>query len=254
MGWRRVSKYNWQWVLIVGAATASPACEVDNRQLSGVRLAADMGGAGCGSGAVQDCNSSDGGDSGTVGGSSGNAATCANRICPDLNNNNVPDDTETLALNPTFEGDINDWDPETGVGLGWNNIDACGRCDSGSISVTNQFAGTASPYALVGARQCISAIPGRLYEIMGRANPSADSFAGVGLEFYASADCKGNKITSFNSSLVMTESIWQKATARGTAPDSAQSAALRLYVAASAPPPAGLYSNVLFDNILVLTL
>ena len=36
------------------------------------------------------------------------------------------------------------------------------------------------------------------------------------------------------------------------APDSAQSVALRLVVAAPKALPAGTYANVLFDNILVL--
>lgn len=176
------------------------------------------------------------------------------RGCPDLNNNNLPDNTETLASNSTFDSDSDGWDAEPGVGLGWNVTDACGRCESGSISVTNEFAGTSGPYSVDGARQCISinANPGPNYIIMGEANPSAKSLGGVGLAFYASADCSGDAITSGNSSWAIPESAWQKVTTHLAAPDSAQSVALRLVVAAPKALPAGTYANVLFDNILVL--
>ncbi len=247
----RASLLTRQWV-IVGVSIASTACAVDDRQLVSARLTANLGGAGgaggaggCSNGASQDCSSFDGDDSGTTGDASVIAATCGSGICPDLNNNNLPDNTETLASNSTFDSDSDGWDAEPGVGLGWNVTDACDRCESGSVSVTNEFAGTSGPYSVDGARQCINAKPGQHYVIVGAADPSADSLGGVGLAFYASADCSGDAITSGNSSLAIPEWAWQKVTTHLAAPDSAQSVALRLVVAAPTLPPAGIYANVL---------
>ena len=254
MRWQRVNFNIWLWALVGGVVAA---CAVDDRQLSTARITDDMGGAGTGSGgcgAVQLCDSSDGGDSGTIADASSNVAPCATGLCPDLNNNNVLDQTETLASDPTFDTDIGNWDPETGVGLGWNGNDACGRCDSGSISVTNQFAGTSGGLAAEGAAQCLGVTPNRAYLIMGRVQPAANAFGGVGLQFFATSDCSGEKITSFNSPSVATGSVWQIAGVSGMAPDSAQSVLIRLYVTANAPETGGNYANVLFDNILVLML
>ena len=268
MGGCRVSPKAWRWCVLIGAALV-PACAVDNRQLTTERTTANMGGAGSAGwgscGAAQVCDPPDGGDSGVTSADSG-AVPCVTGLCPDLNGNNVPDSAETLVLNPTFNSDINDWDPETGVGLGWNGSDACGHCDSGSIAVTNQFAGTSGDIlvngasqsgediAVGGARQCIQANPKRLYTIMGRAKPATDSFGGLGLEFFAAADCSGNSLSVINSSFIESaDSVWHWQAVSGVARDATQSVALRLIVAAAAPPTGGNYANVLFDNILVLS-
>ena len=257
MGGCRVSLRTWRRWALIGATTVAPACAVDNRQLTTERTTANMGGAGSaggsGCGANQVCDSTDGGDSGVTSADSGTLA-CATGLCPDLNSNNVPDNTETLALDPTFDSDISDWDPETGAGLGWNGSDACGRCDSGSLSVTNQFAGTSGDFIANGAKQCLQATPKRLYTIMGRAKPAADTIGGLGLEFFASTDCSGSKLSSINSPFAETaDSVWHWEAASGVAPDSTQSVALRLIVAAPVPPTGSNYANVLFDNILVVS-
>ncbi len=258
MPWRRVNSKTSSWMLLI-AIIASPACSVDDRQLSSNRSPADIGtaGASCSKGTGQLCDYSGGDDAGTADASSGNVATCSSGIiCPDLNDDNQPDQTETLASTPTFDQDIGadgSWNPEFGIGLGWNDTDACGRCDSGSISVTNQFAGTSSYGAVGGAMQCIVATPNELYTIMAMANPAAGSLGGVGLAFYETTDCSGDRIAAFNSAYAATESIWQKVNTNGMAPDSAQSVALRLVVAAPPGPlPNGAVANVLFDNVLVL--
>jgi hypothetical protein len=255
MLWQRVSLKIWLWTFI-GAIVGTAACAVDDRQLSSARVTADMGGAGTGSGgcgAVQLCDFPDGRDSGTLADASINVAPCTTGLCPDLNNNNVPDQTETLAPNPTFDTDISNWAPETGIGLGWNSNDACGRCDSGSIAVTNQFAGTSGGFTAEGATQCLQATPNRVYLIMGRAQPAASAIGEFGLQFFASTDCSGDKLAVYNSPPLAPESDWQLGSTSGTAPSSAQSVAIRLIVTASAPPSGGIYAYVLFDNILVLT-
>jgi hypothetical protein len=88
---------------------------------------------------------------------------------------------------------------------------------------------------------------------MGRAKSAAESFGGFGLEFFESADCSGKQLSSITSHFVVAaDSIWHSESISWVAPDSAQSVALRLLVAAPAPLPEGSYANVLFDNILVL--
>ena len=120
--------------------------------------------------------------------------------------------------------------------------------------MTNQFAGTSGDFIANGAKQCLQATPKRLYTIMGRAKPAAESFGGFGLEFFASADCSGNKLSSINSPFAETaDSVWHWEAASGVAPDSTQSVALRLIVAAPVPPTGSNYANVLFDNILVVS-
>lgn len=260
-------------VPLVSAICALFACSVDDRQLVGSNGTIDEGqggsssvssggsGSGGGGGAGQGCNPSndDGDDSGMTGGSSGASPTsCAQGgtagICPDLNVNNIPDNAQTLVQNSTFDSGIADWSTEFGVGLGWIKTDACGRSDSGSLSVTNQFAGTTSQNSVVGAVQCITVSPGRLYALMGNANPSANAYAGFGLAFHAAADCSDAAITSYNSPLITVDSQWSKQTTSGPAPDNAQSVAIRLLVAAPTPFPAYTYASALFDNVLVLTL
>jgi hypothetical protein len=166
----------------------------------------------------------------------------------------VPDNAESLVKNSTFDVGTDNWDFEIAIGLVWNIADACGRSDSGSASVTNQFAGTSGSASVGGANQCILANPGRIYAIMGQVMPATQSFGGFGLEFYSTSDCSGDALVSYNSSVITAATSWQKATVSGAAPDSAHSVAVRAVVAASAPLPANQYASALFDNILVVAL
>ncbi len=123
--------------------------------------------------------------------------------------------------------------------------------------MTNSYAGT-SQAALVngnGAVQCIQILqpgPSRPYTVIGRAKPDAiSSYGQFELDFFLTADCSGDA-KRFASPPVTTESVWQRVTLTGLAPDSAQSVLVRAFVtappgrAADAPP-----ASVLFDNILV---
>ena len=127
--------------LSIAFVVMSLACQVDHRQLTGVSWTPDTAGSGsaassAGGNGAQNCpsNTTANTDAGAEGGStSADSTTCGqggqHATCPDLNENNVPDDTETLVDNATFEYDTDGWDFETGVGLGWNVADACGRSD-----------------------------------------------------------------------------------------------------------------------------
>jgi len=226
------------WFLIV------VSCTVDDRRLLGTTQKPDVGGPNCGQ--IPDCDTSDD----TDGGDRWKLDQSCTGLCPDLNHNGVLDTSETIVSNSTLSVDIEEWIPDMGVGLGWNSADACGRCDSGAIAVTNQYAGTSGEIAVGGARQCLSVEPNQSLEAIARVNPEPESLGGIGLDFYASSDCTGSKLNSFASPLIATDSKWQHASTPGIASAAAHSVSVRLFVAASVQPKAG-FANVFFDNILV---
>jgi len=244
----------------------SVACQVDHRQLTGVSWTPDTAGSGSassttGGNVAQNCprNNTVNSDAGSEGGSTSvYYGTCGQggqlATCPDLNQNNVPDDTETLVDNATFEYDTNGWDFETGVGLGWNVADACARSDSGAVSVSNQFAGLAGANALGGARQCLDVAANHIYAAWANALPSSRSFGGLGLAFYTSTDCSGTPTKQFNSTLVEPNGSWQVTSISGAAPEDSHSVAVRLFMGAPAALEVGVFANVYFDNILLVKL
>lgn len=177
-------------------------------------------------------------------------------MCPDLNENNVPDDAESLAEGSTFNDSTEGWLFELGVGFAWNKDDACGRTSSGSISVTNQFAGTGSADALNGARQCITGIASnRIYALMANAKPAEPAFAVIGLAFYASTDCSEEKpLKQYNSTALEAGGGWRKLSVSGASPEASRSVAVRLLIGAAGALPDRTVANGLFDNVLVLSL
>jgi len=237
-----ISKASVAFLIVLGIS----ACSVDDRQLLAISTKPDVGGPNCGQ--IPDCDTQDDID---AGGAWKLDQSCTG-LCPDLNHNDLIDTSETLVSNLSFNADIDGWNPDMGVGLGWNGMDACGRCDSGALAVTNQYAGTSGDIAVGGARQCLTIEPNQRLEVMARVNPEPESLGGIGLDFYASTDCSGDTIKglSISSPLVVTDSQWQRASTPGTASDATHSVSIRLFVSASVKPKAG-FANVFFDNILV---
>lgn len=245
----------------------SVACQVDHRQLTGVTWTPDTAGSGSaanpsGGNGAQNCASKGtlNSDAGAAGGSTSgmSGTTCAQggqqATCPDLNENNVPDDAETLVDNATFEYETDGWDPELGVGVGWNTADACDRADSGAISVSNQFAGLAGANALNGARQCLDVAASHVYAVSANSLPSSAGFGGLGLAFYTSPDCSGTPTKQFNSALVEPSGTWQLTAVSGVAPEGSHSVAVRLFMGAPAALEDDVFANVYFDNILLVKL
>jgi hypothetical protein len=243
------------WRLAVLLSQLSLACRVDDRQL-GVTANGENIGGGSSVSTTGGRNSlcQDTPDASFDGKSSNpSKSVCSTGVCPDLNDNHLADDTETLVQNPTFGEDVAGWQGEVGVSSGWFQGDACGKSDSGSISLTSVLAGTSGIYALNGARQCLSAEPAKEYSLTADAEPYATALAGVGLLFFSSEDCSGNPVRqySYSSRLVQSIGDWQTVAVAGTASNDSRSVAARLIVGAPTPPPNGI-ANVLFDNILLL--
>jgi hypothetical protein len=230
------------------------ACHVDERQLSASTSGGVTGGdSSAGGTGSRDCDNT--ADSSTAGRLSKSA--CSTGICPDLNENSIADNTETLVHNPTFEADFNSagWDREFGVSQGWFHADACGKPDSGSMSLTSLYAGTTSPHAQNGARQCVSVEPGRSYSLTADVDPDGIALAGVALVFFSTENCAGDPLTGSSRSSKLVDSIgdWQTVAVTGAAPTGAQSVAVRLSVGARSIPPSGA-GDALFDNVLFLAL
>lgn len=252
----RISNPFWCAVLGLGACLPC-SCGVDDRQLSGVSWTPDSATGGRstinGTGGER-CNT----DAGFAkGGAVGAESTCSGgQLCPDLNENNVPDDAESLAEDSTFNDSTEGWIFELGVGFAWNKDDACGRVSSGSISVTNQFAGTGSADALSGARQCVTGIASnRIYALVAEAKPTEPAFAAVGLAFYSSTDCSDEKpLKQYNSTAAESDGGWRKLSVSGASPETSRSVAVRLLIGATNALPVKAVANGLFDNVLVLSL
>lgn len=252
--------------LSIAAFSMAVACQVDHRQLTGVSWTPDTTGSGSAAGSTggsgtQNCpsNNSPTSDAGAGGGSTSvHNGTCGQggqlATCPDLNEDNVPDDTETMVDNATFEYDTDGWDPELGVGLGWNLADACSRNDSGAMSVSNQFAGLAGANALNGARQCLDVAMNHVYAVSANSQPSPGCFGGLGLAFYTSTDCSGTPTKQFNSALIEPNGSWHVTTISGAAPEDSHSVAVRLFMGAPEALEVGVFANVYFDNVLLVKL
>jgi hypothetical protein len=141
----------------------------------------------------------------------------------------------------------------------WSEDDAMSSADSGSIEVHNFMQGMADGVASNGARQCIGAEPGKVYDI------ASDAFIpdgqGPGLKgeffvsevaisviFFASEDCTGGSVGNFNSPSKREIGKWLHLQGSGRAPDDARSMAVRL---TTIMPFKQLKFEALFDNVFV---
>jgi len=233
-------------VLMV-AAWALLACSVDDRVLIplGTNPRIACGASACGGAASQ--------PSGLKAGQGGSASATLPGPCNDLNTNGILDKAETLAKNPTFDRDSDQWDPELGVGIVSDTVDACGSPASGSLNVTYQKSGTATGDASGAAVQCIAVTPGQTYEISARLLPRASgSEGGVGVEFFPTANCTGGRIGGDASPVVTVVSEWGTATIVATAPASAMSVSAKL-IAGKSNWSVDDQADILADAVLVVS-
>jgi hypothetical protein len=199
----------------------------------------------------------------TQGGSAGqpsNAGACgcsgggggAHGRCPDLDGNSVLDCDETVILNPSFDSTLQtrSWLADTDLELRWDERDAHGNTNSGSLIVENQAEADQDNESMLGARQCIPVVAGAIYHFAAQVSVpdgAGEGRGGFQVTVYASPACVGEIVRTFETE-PQRGSAWNAAKVTYIAAATAQSLSMRLVaVKPFRDPPLA----VSFDNILV---
>ncbi|HEY4157586.1 MAG TPA: hypothetical protein VGM29_05795 [Polyangiaceae bacterium] len=190
---------------------------------------------------------------GAGGTSSAGAGSARASACPDLDQDSVADCSESLVKDSAFDSqNLADWSADPATDQGWQNLDADGRSDSGSLRVDNTTQSSLSGLTMSGTRQCIAAIGGASYEFFAKlyikSDQSSTGSGGMNLSFYASTDCSGDALLSRTSNLPAALDSWSIAEMDADAPPNAQAMSVRL-VCVKTFDAAPL--SVLFDDVLV---
>ena len=175
--------------------------------------------------------------------------------CADLDEDKVPDCTQSLLTNPDFDSNVSKWGAETGASLTWDPRDALGKSGSGAAllstaSGTVDTAGSAS----VAASQCLSVTGGNIVAAYANAfvdaDQSSDGLASVDVYFYDAAGCTGTATTNFSTPqpLDATAGTWLTLKAALLTTAATHSAQVKLTIAKQYQ--AGSF-HARFDNILV---
>jgi hypothetical protein len=216
---------------------------------------ASVAGSGAGAGTAA-AGSGAGGTTSTTGAggtSSAGAGSAGASACPDLDQDSVPDCSESLVKNSAFDSqNLADWSADPATDQGWQDLDADGRSDSGSLRVDNTTQSSLSGLTMSGTRQCIAAIGGASYEFFTKlyitSDQSSTGSGGMNLSFYASTDCSGDALLGRTSNLPVALDSWSIAEMDADAPPDAHAMSVRL-VSVKTFDAAPL--SVLFDDVLV---
>jgi len=243
------------------SAVSLASCSLDERTL--VPIDSNCTGS--------DCGGSSGGNSGARGGSSGASpgrggsggasAGEGGQIdvgptvdCVDLDQNTIPDCSETVVANAGFDRDTKGWSPEANGAISWDSLDARGSTLSGTLLVENRSTGMAQDGGLVysGATQCVPIEPNHAYDLyaqMYSRGPVITGYASVIGRVFASADCSGSPLRVETSPIQGTINLWITLQATIPAMTGAQSLMVELSVGrlSSKPGPVSLT----FDNVLL---
>jgi hypothetical protein len=188
------------------------------------------------------------------GGRAGSPNRASAPNCPDLDGNGVPDCTETLVSNPSFDSDSSHWRPDENVAQSWLPMDATpsASSSSGSLRVENSLFGEVPTLAIAGTSQCIAISGGspiEAYVQLALASGGAtDSAGALETDFYSSEDCSGDIQMSRGSNSALTDSEWRSIGLSEEAPQTAHSLQVRLV---AIKPFSDSALSVLFDNVLV---
>ena len=196
------------------------ACSVDDRVLSVQALGCDEGGS-CGGSSASGGVAASGGKSASTGGraqaqggsstsrggegaggavaGAGGDGPVVTIVCPDLDDNTVPDCDETLASNATFNLDIEGWRAQANATASWSFINAQAGEKSGSILVesnvpANSTSGDAFVYT--GVNQCLtldgSQSQHQIFAQMFSEGEAVTSYGSVVARVFPSDDCSGS--------------------------------------------------------------
>lgn len=170
--------------------------------------------------------------------------------CPDLDDDGVPDCTQTQITNAAFATDAAAWTPEPGVTLAWVSADAGGASDSGALGVTDSVQKDQDGSLMTGATQCQAVTGGGVYRFTTEVsvpNDAPNTSAGFQIIVSDGPRCTGTTLDT-RTSMLARGSAWQLGDITYRTPTSAQSVNVRLVsVKPFADPPV----TVLFDNVLM---
>jgi hypothetical protein len=202
-------------------------------------------------------SSGNGGSAGTHatiggGGSGGGGGAVSGNVCPDLDNDSVPDCQESLVQNPSFDADVAGWIKEPSANESWQDQDAEKRKASGSLGVQNINVVDIDGSFMTGAKQCLAVTGGKNYLFYAKAfvasGQAGTPQGGLNVQFYNSNDCAGDPLTGRTSNLPDTVDTWSVIQMSSQAFSNANSMSVRLVVL---KPFNAQPANVLFDDVLV---
>ncbi len=240
-----VSRFGeWRTALLLAAAFAQSACALDDRELS-----RDAVGGG-GTGSAPSLGGTAGGSNAPVGWNAPAPPACV------YHGDEVEPGCETLVDNPGFDESVDGWPGQIpSVVVGWNELDAADRAESGSIKVDSTlFSEDAEGVVILGAVQCVPAVGGGVYDVRADAfipPQEAEGAAGLTILFYKNAKCDAGVAgtdLSFTTPLVTDVDRWTEVSGRFIVPPEVTSMQVELVVGKHFAPRS---FNALFDNVLV---
>jgi hypothetical protein len=177
-----------------GGATAhgGSAASEGGKSASGGRTAGRGGTANSGGAETE-------GGAGSTDGEGGNAIV--DIACPDLDQNTVPDCSETLVVNATFDKDIDGWRSQTYATASWDFVNAQAGEKSGSIFLENSApadATSGSGFIYTGVNQCLAIDGEGQHQIFAQVFNDGELVTGYGsvvARLFTSADCKGTPVS-----------------------------------------------------------
>lgn len=188
-------------------------------------------------------------------GSSGAAAMSANQApspCNDLNDNQILDRFESILDNSALDSDSGSWDLEMGIGVGWNQLDACAASDSGSLNVTYQKSAVVKGNASAASVQCRTAQAEQTFSMSAMIYPRASGTEGqVGIAFFSSPDCAGTPLDIQTSAAATEIGAWARQTTAATAPTGSVTLQARLTVGRADWQVNAAQADALFDSVLL---
>jgi hypothetical protein len=235
---------DWRARLVVLAVLALPACALDQRELSQEGDGGGRGGSAPSTGGT---------------GAGGNAPPGWNAPPPPAcvyHGEEVEPGCETLVENPGFDTTAEGWPGQIpSVVVGWNDLDAAGGAESGSIKVDSTlFSEDAEGVVILGAVQCVPAEGGGVYDVRADAfipKQDAEGAAGLTMLFYKNTTCDAGVAgtdLSFTTPLVTDVDKWVEVSGRFIAPSGVGSMQVELVVGKHFAPRS---FKALFDNVLV---
>jgi hypothetical protein len=229
-------------------------CSVDERTLITGHVPLGMSGDG---------SSSAGGPSGQPeGGAAGDSGEVPLPRC-NYAGGTLETGCESLVQNAGFAANVAGWTAEDlGVMEGWHDTDASETTGSGSLVVMNlNFKKEKEAQAGIaggGARQCIPASSGKVYDLaadvfvpMGQGAGFEGEYmsaAGLSVFFYSEPGCASQTLSNFTSEQVSTPETWVHLEGSTKAPLETKSMAVRL---ATLKPFRQYTFEARFDNVFV---